>query len=263
MSDRDYEVGYGKPPKAYQWQKGVSGNSGGRRGKPASTFAQEIENAWMEPVAITADGIRKEVTGFELITLQLQMRIAKGNKKAYKVFRKYAAFAKTKPRTIQRNWEGSAEDYARFLEGEEVNFKRRKKKREKLTPEERKKRPLDLRIARMKAGLEEIEILPGMSARDASDLYEIFRTQPSTPRRQRQRDRKGPLAPSEIFDRAMNSLVTLDDAGQPITVRRMIGVLKHLLANAIKGDVKSADMLIDMHSDSIKHGDFYPETRYI
>lgn len=29
----DYEVGYGKPPKQHQFQKGVSGFPGGRRGK--------------------------------------------------------------------------------------------------------------------------------------------------------------------------------------------------------------------------------------
>ena len=43
----DYEVGYGKPPKGRQFQKGVSGNPTGRPKKAAefhSIFMQESES---------------------------------------------------------------------------------------------------------------------------------------------------------------------------------------------------------------------------
>jgi hypothetical protein len=39
-------------------------------------------------------------------------------------------------------------------------------------------------------------------------------------------------------------------------------VVKRLLANAVRGDIKSADMLITMHAESLKYGDFFPETKY-
>lgn len=48
MANRDYKVGYGKPPKEYQFKKGVSGNKAGRKRKP-------IPKSLQEAFAITAN----------------------------------------------------------------------------------------------------------------------------------------------------------------------------------------------------------------
>jgi hypothetical protein len=51
MSDRDesdYEVGYGKPPRATRWKKGQSGNPNGRPKAPKD-FATAVEQLLLAP----------------------------------------------------------------------------------------------------------------------------------------------------------------------------------------------------------------------
>jgi hypothetical protein len=263
MSERNYEIGYRKPPKAYQYQKGHSGNLTGCRRKPAPTLARAVEEAWMVPIIVATGNVQGNATGFELITMQLLIRIADGSRKAHRVFRKYEAFAKTQPRIRQDNFEYEVNPYSILLETGEWAPKRLKKIRKSLGPEECRRCELRIRIARMKAGLEEIEILDGMTAQEASDLYHLLIRQPWQPKRPRQRNRKGRLVASEIFDRVVNSPVTLNSAGHITTVPRMMGVVRRLLSNAVRGDIKSAEMLIDLHAASLKYGDFYPETKHI
>ena len=43
----------------------------------------------------------------------------------------------------------------------------------------------------------------------------------------------------------------------------MMAAVQRLLFKAVKGDISSADMLIDLHAHSLKHGDFFLETKYI
>ena len=59
---REYEVGYGKPPKQHQWKQGESGNKKGRRAKlprvllPAQMAQDLLERLERPMVVKTADG---------------------------------------------------------------------------------------------------------------------------------------------------------------------------------------------------------------
>jgi len=50
--------------------------------------------------------------------------------------------------------------------------------------------------------------------------------------------------------------------GQLVTASRILAVIKRLLANAVRGDTKCADMLITMHAESPKNGDFVLKIEY-
>ena len=74
----DYEVGYGKPPKATRFKKGQSGNPKGRP-KGAKSFAAMAQEAFTRKIKVTTDGQRREVTIIEAILLQLANNAAKGD----------------------------------------------------------------------------------------------------------------------------------------------------------------------------------------
>ena len=61
---RDYEIGYGKPPRGRPFQKGQSGNPRGPRGKNLSALLIAALN---EPVYVTIDGKRRKITKREAI----------------------------------------------------------------------------------------------------------------------------------------------------------------------------------------------------
>lgn len=77
----DYEVGYGKPPKASQFRKGVSGNP---RGRPRGALNRRtiLNRALREKVVITENGKRKRVTKHEAIYKQLVNKGVGGDLKA-------------------------------------------------------------------------------------------------------------------------------------------------------------------------------------
>lgn len=65
----DYAVGYGRPPKAKQFKKGVSGNKNGRPkgSRNANTIAVDLLS---RKAVVTIDGKRKKVTTLEVALLQ-------------------------------------------------------------------------------------------------------------------------------------------------------------------------------------------------
>jgi len=73
-----YEVGYRKPPRRTQFQKGQSGNPKGRprRSKNVATLAREALYAQVE---VTENGRRRRVSKLEVGFKQLANRIAKGD----------------------------------------------------------------------------------------------------------------------------------------------------------------------------------------
>ena len=157
MSEGDYEIGYGKPPKANQYKKLQSGNPVGRRRKPLPTVAGIVEEVLLQPLHVTIGGVQRWSTGFELIAMGLLVKISDGNRKAHRVFRKYEAFAKTKPRIKKLDLSGGGEAYGYYLETGKWEPQRFKKKRsDKLSPDERRRQTIAARMERMKAGLEEI-----------------------------------------------------------------------------------------------------------
>lgn len=78
---RDYEVGYGKPPKRTQFKPGQSGNPKGRR-KGSRNFNGYVQDALGERISFTQDGKRQNVTKLQLIATQLVNSAVKGNLKS-------------------------------------------------------------------------------------------------------------------------------------------------------------------------------------
>ncbi len=63
--DADYDVGYGKPPKAHQFPKGTSGNPAGA---PTKRKRRPIDGAAVlnETLAVKASGVHRKMPAFEV-----------------------------------------------------------------------------------------------------------------------------------------------------------------------------------------------------
>ena len=81
---RDYEVGYGKPPRHTQFKKGQSGNPRGRPSgsKNLSTLVIEALN---ELVVVAENGGRRKITKRQAIITQLVNQSAKADWRATKL----------------------------------------------------------------------------------------------------------------------------------------------------------------------------------
>ena len=81
---RDYEVGYGKPPRSTRFKKGQSGNPRGRSSgsKNLSTLLSEALN---EPVIIAENGRRRRINKRQAIIKQLVNQSANGDWRAVKM----------------------------------------------------------------------------------------------------------------------------------------------------------------------------------
>src|SRR5580698_1514989 len=81
----NYEVGYRKPPKNTQFQKGVSGNPKGRPKKAAdflSIFMKESESL----IPINEDGRRDLISKQEAVIKQLTNKAMTGNIPATRIY---------------------------------------------------------------------------------------------------------------------------------------------------------------------------------
>ena len=79
---RDYEIGYGKPPRGRPFQKGQSGNPRGPRRKNLSALLVAALN---EPVYVTIDGKRRKITKREAIVTQMVNKSASADLRATKM----------------------------------------------------------------------------------------------------------------------------------------------------------------------------------
>jgi hypothetical protein len=82
--ERDYEVGYGKPPRHTRFEPGRSGNP---RGRPpgAKNMKTLLSKALNELVVVTEPGGRRKVTKREAIVTQLVNRSAKADYRAIQI----------------------------------------------------------------------------------------------------------------------------------------------------------------------------------
>jgi hypothetical protein len=77
----DYEIGFGRPPKATQFKKGISGNKKGRP-KGAKNIATLFHQEMYQRVLISENGQRRTITKIEAALKQLTNKAATGDPKA-------------------------------------------------------------------------------------------------------------------------------------------------------------------------------------
>jgi len=226
-------------------------------------MAQTIEKHLTEAMMVGEGEPRQKIIPYQVIVTNLITEIGNGKKKAHPVFRKYEAFANTKPalkRYTAIPSEEAAERYNLLCAGA-PDWKTRKLNLPPLSPEQEKRRAMEVRIERMKAGLEEPFISPDMTFEEAAEVYKI--PSPPPPRPRHRPKRKAKLEAGEVFDQVINAAVSVRERNQISTAPRMAATAKKLLIKAMKGDINAAGMLMDLHAHSVKHGDFCPRVKLI
>jgi hypothetical protein len=84
----DYEIGYRKPPRNTQFQKGISGNPKGRP-KKSLDFDHELIRESLSLITITDNGQRKRISKIQGITKQLTNKALTGSSQALRIYLEY------------------------------------------------------------------------------------------------------------------------------------------------------------------------------
>jgi hypothetical protein len=92
-SSKDYEIGYGRPPKATQWKKGQSVNPGGQSSRRSVDVAETIDKLLLTPVRVTVNGESKRVAALKVILEQLSNKAITGNRRAMAVLFRWLELA--------------------------------------------------------------------------------------------------------------------------------------------------------------------------
>jgi hypothetical protein len=82
--ERDYPVGYGKPPRHTRFKKGRSGNPKGRPGG-AKNLSTVLGEALNERVVVAENGGRRKISKRDAVIKQLVNQAAKGDWRAAKL----------------------------------------------------------------------------------------------------------------------------------------------------------------------------------
>ena len=80
----DYEVGYKKPPRHTQFQKGKSGNPGGKR-KPTADVVTALQRTLSELITIQEQGQTLQVTRLEAALRQMVAKATAGDTAAFRL----------------------------------------------------------------------------------------------------------------------------------------------------------------------------------
>lgn len=88
MSDDDYKIGYGKPPRHSQFKKGVSGNPAGRR-RRSTSFDALLEQQLNEKVLINRGGRKVRISKREALIWKLMSDALSGKPRSLDFFLKY------------------------------------------------------------------------------------------------------------------------------------------------------------------------------
>lgn len=88
MSDESEKVGYGRPPIASRFKKGVSGNPSGKR-KPRATLSQRLDRILAEKVQVTEGGTSKRMDKEEVFLRQMVTRGIAGDRQFGRLLLEY------------------------------------------------------------------------------------------------------------------------------------------------------------------------------
>ena len=95
-----YQVGYCRPPKRTQWQKGQCGNPNRIRKQIPKPIVDMIDEFFAGEIDLIEKGISRRVSNFEAIVLQLWRKaVTTTSKRAVNVLLKYLEFAASRDGT--------------------------------------------------------------------------------------------------------------------------------------------------------------------
>lgn len=80
----DYKIGFGRPPKASQFQPGQSGNPTGRR-KSHKSVAESLRDLINAKVTVTENGQFRRISRLDVMLRQLANDAMRGNQRAIKL----------------------------------------------------------------------------------------------------------------------------------------------------------------------------------
>lgn len=80
-SDKDYKIGYGKPPEHSRFKKGQSGNPKGRP-KGRQNLKTDIKETMEQPVRLTENGRSRSVSTQRAVIMRLREKALRGDDKA-------------------------------------------------------------------------------------------------------------------------------------------------------------------------------------